>query len=144
MSKQSEWIEDLLGAAKETLTKSNISMIESCGVGCAKRQNAFESMEFLRKQAVGCHTKSAYAAFMKKNLPLKIEEVDDGIILHLGKSRCTCPMADDIHENKEMLCCCTCGHEKATWSVFFGKPIDVEILESFQRGGKDCVIKIII
>ena len=107
-----------------------------------KRQNAFEGMEVLRKQASGCKTRSDYAAFLRQVMPVQIEEVDDGIVMRLGKKSCTCPMASEIHANKEMLCHCTCGHEKAAWSVFFGKPVDVEIVESFQRGGKDCVIKI--
>lgn len=66
-------------------------------------------------------------------LPVKIEEVGDGIVMRLGKKSCTCPIASTINESKEMLCHCTCGHEKA---------VDIEIVESFLRGGTDCVIKI--
>ncbi len=142
MSKHTEWIEDLLGAAKANPTQASISLIECCGAGCAKRQNAFEGMEVLRKQASGCKTRSDYAAFLRQVMPVQIEEVDDGIVMWLGKKSCTCPMASEIHANREMLCHCTSGHEKAAWSVFFGKPVDVEIVESFLRGGKDCVIKI--
>ena len=36
------------------------------------------------------------------------------------------------------------GHEVAVWSAFFGKTVDIEIVESHLRGGKDCVIKIIV
>ena len=85
-----------------------------------------------------------YATFLRKVIPVQIEEVDDGIVMRLGKTGCTCPMASEIHANKEMLCHCTCGHEKAAWSVFFGKPVGVEIVESFLRGGKDCIIKIVV
>ena len=73
---------------------------------------------------------------------MQVEEVSDGLVMWLGKKSCTCPMASEIHANKEMLCNCTCGHEKAVWSAFFGRPVDVEIVESFLRGGTDCVIKI--
>ena len=142
MSKHAEWVEDLLGAAKANPTQENISLIECCGAGCAKRQNAFEGMETLRKQASNCKTRSDYATFLRQVIPVQIEEVDDGIVMRLGKTGCTCPMASEIHANGEMLCHCTCGHEKAAWSVFFGKSVDVEIVESFLRGGKDCVIKI--
>ena len=142
MSKHAEWIEDLLGAAKANPSQGNIALIESCGVGCARRQHAFEDMKTLGEQASGCKTKEDYVAFLRHALPLHIEDADDGIIIYLGKKECTCPMASEIHANKEMLCHCTCGHEKAAWSVFFRKPVDVEIVESFQRGGNDCVIKI--
>ncbi len=43
-----------------------------------------------------------------------------------------------------MLCNCILGHEKAMWSIVFGKQVDAKIVESFLRGGKDCVIKIIV
>ena len=142
MSRHAEWIEDLLGAAKADRTQASIALIERCGVGCATRQNAFEGVETLKKQAAGCKTISDYAAFLNRSLPVRVEEVGDGLVMHLNKESCTCPMAGEIHENKEMLCHCTCGHEKAVWSAFFGRPVDVEILESFLRGGKDCVIKI--
>ena len=42
-----------------------------------------------------------------------------------------------------MLCNCTFGHEKAMWSSIFGKQVDAEIIDCFQRGGNDCVVKII-
>ena len=47
-------------------------------------------------------------------------------------------------EKNPMLCHCTLGHERAMWSIVFGKQINVEIIESFQRGGNDCVTKIFI
>lgn len=142
MSTHAEWIEDLLGAAKANPTRENISLIERCGVGCARRQNALEGIEALKEQAADCMTKADYAAFLQRTLPVQVEEVSDGLVMWLGKKGCTCPMASEIHANKEMLCNCTCGHEKAVWSAFFGRPVDVEIVESFLRGGTDCVIKI--
>lgn len=71
-------------------------------------------------------------------------EAEDGIVIHLGKEKCSCPIAAAISKNADMLCECTRGHEKTIWSTFFDKPVEVEIVESFLRGGKDCVIKIII
>lgn len=53
-------------------------------------------------------------------------------------------MASKLTQNADMMCECTRGHEKAMWSIFFGKPVDVEIVESFLRGGNDCVIKILV
>ena len=144
MSEHAEWIEDLLGAAKADQTREAVSLIERCGAGCARRQNAAEGMEALRERAVGCKTRADYVAFLSRTMPVQVEDAGDGIVMRLGKKECTCPMASAIHANKEMLCHCTCGHEKAAWSVFFGRPVDVEIVESFLRGGKDCVIKILV
>lgn len=71
------------------------------------------------------------------------EEAEDGIVMHLGKTECSCPMTMDLSQNTDMLCECTKDHEKAVWSAFFGRPVEVEIVESFLRRGDDCVIKII-
>ena len=140
----SEWIDDLLGAVKEDAGSEAIRLIESCGKGCASRRNAIEGMAKLRKAASHCKTRTEIVDFLNEQLPILFTEAKDGIIMHLGKDKCTCMMAADISQNADMLCNCTRGHEKATWSVFFDRPVDVEIVESILRGGNDCVLKIIV
>ena len=142
MTKTTEWIEDLLGAAKEANHTQAIEMIACCGKGCAMRKNAPANMENLKKQAENCKTYADYASFLSSIIPVNIEAVEDGIMMHLGKKECSCPMAKELTKNTEMLCECTKGHEELTWSAFFGKPVDIEIVESILRGGNDCVIKI--
>ena len=144
MSKCSEWIEDMLGAIKESQNPEAISMIECCGKACASRKNTEEGMRQLKAKASNCKTRADYVAFLNEKMPVTITEVEDGIVMHLGKEGCTCPISSEISKNTDMLCECTRGHEKAVWSNFFGKPVDIEIVESFLRGGNDCVIKIII
>ena len=80
--------------------------------------------------------------FLKEHISPAVSEDEDGIRIPLGKEKCTCPLAQDIQN--PMLCCCTQGSNKATWSEFFGKDVRVEMIETFMRGGKDCVIKIYI
>lgn len=144
MSKCAEWIEDILGAAKQSQSPEATQMIECCGKGCATRKNAEEGILKLKGAATNCKTRADYVAFLSEIMPVKIEEVEDGIIMHLGKEKCSCPMACELTQNTDMLCECTKGHEKFVWSQFFGKPVDIEIVESFLRGGSDCVIKICI
>ena len=141
MSRESEWIEDLLGAAKET---GDTSLIQQCGRGCAVNKGFLQGMEQLHRKASdsGCTSVKEYAAFLKSVLPFSVVDVGDGIDLHLGKKECSCPMCRELKENKEMLCECTRGHEIAEWSAFFKQPVDIEIVESFLRGRKDCVIGI--
>ncbi len=138
------WINDLLAAAKEHPSADMIALLESCGKKCALRQNIFPFFERLRDEASDCKTRADYVAFLKKRMPLDIEEAEDGIILRLGKDKCSCPMAEEVAPDAGALCHCTCGHEKATWSILFGKPVDVQIVKSFLRGGDDCVIKIMV
>ena len=138
MSKTGEWIEDLLGAARES---GDTSLIACCGRGCASRKGNLQGMEQLHRAAaeVGCVTAADYAAFLKKALPLTIVDVDDGIDLHLNKVECSCPIHKELTQNTDRLCECTRGHEIAEWSAFFGQPVEIEIVESFLRGGSDCV-----
>ncbi|MDR2921250.1 MAG: hypothetical protein LBV72_18045 [Tannerella sp.] len=138
------WIDDLLGAVKDDASPNAIKLIESCGKGCASRQNVFEFMVKLRNDASHCKTRTDYVEFLNERLPVTFTETTDGIIMHLGKDKCGCKMATEITKNADALCNCTLGHEKATWSMFFGRPVDAEIVESFLRGGNDCVIKIIV
>lgn len=143
MSKCAEWVEDMLGAAKEAKAPAAIQLVECCGRGCAKRKNAKEGILQLKAAASNCKTKADYAAFLNSAMPVTITEAEDGIIMYLGKTECSCPMAKELSRNTDMLCECTRGHEKAVWSAFFGKPVEVEIVESFLRSGNDCAIKII-
>lgn len=141
MSKSAEWIEDVLGAIKDSSDSSAIQIIEACGRGCAQRQNRIDGMESMREAATHCKTRTDYVNFLNEKIPVKFVEVADGIEIHLGKTECSCPISKEITKNKDMLCHCTRGEDKAVWSAFFGKEIEVEIVESFLRGGNDCVIK---
>ncbi len=109
---------------------------------CINEAKALNDMITLRDLAKDCKTKDDYFEFIKKTLPLKIENTDDGIILYLGKKECSCPYAKNLTKNKDKLCECTRLHEKKTWSIFFDKDIDIELVETLNRKGKDCVIKI--
>ena len=144
MGKCAEWIEDLLGAAKESPEPAAAThLLECCGKGCAQRKNAEEGILRLKAAAAQCITRSDYAAFLNSALPVTVTEAEDGIVMRLGKTECSCPMAKDLSQNTDMLCECTKGHEKTVWGAFFGKPIEAEIMESYLRGGSDCVIKLI-
>lgn len=50
MGKTAEWIEDLLGASKETKDPQAIKMIECCGKGCALRKNDLPTWKISGKQ----------------------------------------------------------------------------------------------
>lgn len=138
------WMNDLLEAAEANPAPDVLNLIESCGKKCAIRRQAAEQMARLRQAASHCKTRTELVEFLRERIPVTILESEDGIIMYLGKKACTCPMASEIPRVSGILCNCTCGHEKFAWSVFFGKPVEVEIVESFLRGGNDCVIKIIV
>lgn len=146
MSTCAEWVEDLLDAAAESRGGEAARMIERCGAGCAARKDAEAGILQLRAAAAdsGCETRADHAAFLAGALSVAVEEAEGGIVMRLGKERCSCPMALELPEDAGMLCECTRGHEKAVWSAYFGRPVEVEIVESRLRGGSDCVLKILV
>ena len=97
-------------------------------------------MKKMKEAASWCKTRSDYARFLKETISDKVSEDPDGIRIPLGKDKCSCPMAEFV--NNPMLCYCTRGNNKETWSILFGSDVKVEMVETFMRGGKDCVIKI--
>lgn len=142
MKKQISWINDFLKTAEANASPEVIKSIEGCGRGCAEQNGHIEGIGPLKKAAATCRTREEILAFIKSTFPFEAEDCGDGIIIRFHKEKCTCPMAPEI--SNPMLCHCTLGHEKAMWSELFGKPVNAEIIESFQRGGNDCVIKLII
>ena len=138
------WIEDLLGEIKKNPSEENIKLIEGCGRACAHHKDRVKGMEMLHQQLEDNDSRSYYTSFLKEKLNLNVEEVDDGILLHLGNKECPCELTHDIENNLDALCYCTQGQNKLLWSTLFGKQVDIEIVESILRGGNDCVLKIII
>ena len=139
MEKKLAWINDVLTAMHEN--EETIGVLEYCGRGCAIQNGHLEGVKSLQEIARSCRTRSECVAFMKETFPFDVEEVSDGILIRFHKENCTCPMAPEV--SNPMLCYCTQGHEKAMWSELFGRDIDAEIVESFQRGGNDCIIKLL-
>ena len=140
MENHANWINDLLKNAEKNGTPEMIKTIEGCGYGCAERNGHITSVAPLKEAAAACQTHEEIVAFMQSTFPFDTEDAGDGIIIRFHKASCTSPMAPDV--NNPMLCYCTLGHEKALWGELFGRKIEAEIIESFQRGGSDCVIKL--
>ena len=141
MEKQIHWINDLLKTAEESPVPEVIRSIEGCGRGCAQQSGHIGGMLPFKDEAAACKTHEDYYVFFTSKFPFfNAEDTGDGITIHFHKEKCTCPMAPDV--SSPMLCHCTLGHEKAMWGELFGRPVDGEIVESFQRGGNDCVIKL--
>ena len=120
-----------------------VALLEGCGRGCAEREGHIAGMAPLKEAAGACSTHAERYAFMCENFPFfDVEDAGDGIVIHFHKEACTCPMAPEV--GSPILCHCTLGHEKAMWGEVFGISVEAEIVESFQRGGKDCVVKLCI
>ena len=133
---------EYLKRAKENPCDENIHDLEKCGAECAAKSGMLDAFKKMKVAAKGCQSLSDYVRFLNGYLQgmVNFEEAPDGIVMHLNKKQCSCPLYPKVSDG--LLCHCTCGNAKVTWSEFFGEPVKTEIIESHLRGGKDCVIKI--
>ena len=136
------WIGDLL--KQSTCGGCDMKdVLRNCGRACAIRKGHVAAMKALNAAATSCESRADYVKFLQDHLPgCAVEEAPDGIIVRLNKTQCGCPMYPRVAD--PALCDCTAGSNQATWSEFFGRPVVVDIAESFLRGGKDCVLKIYV
>ena len=95
-----------------------INRLEICGKNCKSRKNRIENMAQLRD--VASENPLEILEFLREQLSLTITETENGIIMYLGKDKCTCLMASMLSNNADVLCNCTCRQNKAVWSEFFG------------------------
>lgn len=131
---------EMFNATKEVSDE----LILRCSNLCIEKNNVAEGILRLKELANKCETKTDYIDFFVNILGLKAVESERGIVLHLGKKMCTCPMVAELKIDRSRLCDCTKEREKKMWSLFFGRPIGIEILESFWRNGSDCVLEVIL
>lgn len=124
--------------------KVSDELIFRCSSRCISANNAEKGIRKLKELARDCQNKDDYIDFFRNVLKLNAQESANGIVLYLGKKQCSCPIASELNIDKSKLCDCTKEHEKVLWSIFFGKQIDVVILESFWRGGQDCIIELVL
>ena len=134
------WIGSMLDIVAENPNQNIIDVLGRQGKSCAQRRGFMNHFTQMRQTAPDCQSRAEWVEYLNKAMPSKFEEASDGIVMHLGNEHCNCPMAEKI--GSPMLCHCTQGNVRATWSEFFGKPIEVDIVETILRGGKECVFKI--
>lgn len=134
-----EWICDLLGQVHSPETAR---MIENCGKYCAERAGTVELMRILRAEAKGLESRTELLEFLAEKTPIRFEAEEGGFITHLDNCECNCKMLPELSRNSEVLCSCTKGYQAAMWEEFFGKPVEVEIVETLLRGGRECVFRV--
>ena len=132
---ESGWINSLLGNADA----GSVPLIKSCGRYCAERNGHLKGAEGMKNEARKCSTAGERARFLS-SLGLDASAENDCVVLRFHKSGCTCPMYPNV--NVPDLCHCTEGHEEALWGEVFGVRTEAEIVESFLRGGKDCIVRL--
>jgi hypothetical protein len=72
----------------------------------------------------------------------KITRDGNSATLVVKSGRCVCPLVKYLDiEPTGNHCFCTMHHLKHVYEVAFGRPVEVELLETYLRGGNSCTIK---
>jgi hypothetical protein len=129
------WLTDFMEAVdREVDLKTRIKLYEGTGRGCYNRHKFKKD---IAEKGKGDLNKLLEA--YKQNF--EIWKEGEKIHIRYGEvnSQCYCPAAkshtpkpNDIH------CECTRTSHQTIFETALGKPVKVEILESFRRGGKTC------
>lgn len=68
---------------------------------------------------------------------------DHGFTITYNKGRgCDCALVREGYITSAVLCNCTKGFHETVWSEVFDCPVEVELIETFLRGGDCCSQKI--
>ncbi len=129
------WMSDLFDSLDKELDETTkVRVMAGCGQGCFRRH---QFKQDIARQGQGSVEKLLQA--YKKNFQVWQE----GGLVHIRYGevtrQCYCPAAR-YHpaKTKDMHCECTRATHQAMFETALGRPIQVEILDTLRRGGKNC------
>lgn len=137
------WLADLLNTIGSSPDKDTcISLLKQCGAHCAQR-NALPSAAQMKADLSKASNLTEIAAVIRRHTGAECVPAAGGFVVtyNWGKG-CDCPLVKDGHVASPVFCNCTMGFHETLWSAMFEKPVTVELLESFLRGGSCCAQKI--
>ena len=119
MDEMGNWLEDLLGEISSNENQEICQgLLKKCGGRCAER-NALPGMGGLKEE--------------------------DGFLLTYNRGKgCDCSIVRAGYVHSPVFCNCTLGFHQKVWSTIFERPVRVELVETFLRGGNCCSQKVFI
>lgn len=152
--KASSWIKDLMTNMDNILdNETKIKLMHECGRSCHIEAFGVASDEKPSEQAA-----AGFMAYLK-NAGYEIIEGGEVTVVNYGWGRdhqnpwglmikdgyCLCPIVESIPKGlSPTFCNCSAGYVREMFQRYLGKPVDVELVETLQMGGKDCRFKITI
>lgn len=137
------WLNDLFDNIENSEQSENhIELLKKCGGNCAKR-NLLPQISGLGEELVGQSDMTQIAEIISRHTGAECIPTTDGFILtyNRGKS-CDCALVNGGYVTSPVFCNCTLGFHETVWSTMFERPVTVELLETFLRGGDCCSQKI--
>ena len=153
MEKTIEWIKHLMQNMDNLMEpEARIKLMQACGRSCYIRAFGVASEEKPSAETV----KGFFQYLEKGGHELKREGNSSYFIFNWGRDHqnpwglmirdgyCMCPIVESIPGLSPTYCNCSAGYVKELFERYIGKTLKVEIVETLQTGGKDCIFKVII
>ena len=145
MDEMGNWLEDLLGEISSNENQEICQgLLKKCGGRCAER-NALPGMGGLKEELAGVERIEEIARIISRHTGAECVPEEDGFLLTYNRGKgCDCSFVRGVFVHSPVFCNCTLGFNQKVWSTFFARPVRVELVETFLRGGNCCSQKVFI
>ena len=144
MEEMGYWMGDLLeelGCEKNQEVCQEL--LKKCGRRCAER-NALPGMGGLKEELSGVDSMEEMARIISRHTGAECVPEKDGFLLTYNRGKgCDCSIVKAGYVHSPVFCSCTQGFHQKVWSTILERPVTVELVETFLRGGSCCSQKII-
>lgn len=145
MKEMGYWLEDLLGEISSNENQKVCQgLLKKCGGRCAER-NALPGMGGLKEELAGIEDMEEIACIISCHTGAECVPEEDGFLLTYNRGNgCDCSIVRAGYVHSPVFCNCTLGFHQKVWSTIFERPVRVELVETFLRGGNCCSQKVFI
>lgn len=145
MDEMGNWLEDLLGEISSNENQEICQgLLKKCGGRCAER-NALPGMGGLKEELAGVERMEEIARIISRYTGAECVPEEDGFLLTYNRGKgCDCSIVRAGYVHSPVFCNCTLGFHQKVWSTIFERPVRVELVETFLRGGNCCSQKVFI
>lgn len=102
-------------------------------------------MEGLKEELAGVERMEEIARIISRHTGAECVPEEDGFLLTYNRGKgCDCSIVRAGYVHSPVFCNCTLGFHQKIWSTIFERPVRVELVETFLRGGNCCSQKVFI
>jgi len=137
------WLEDLMaGMACSGNQEACLDLLKKCGGSCARR-NVLPELMSLKEELAGVSDMKKVTDLIHSRTGAECIPETNGFTLIYNRGKgCDCALVGEGYISSPIFCSCTMGFHETVWSTVFDRPVKVELLETFLRGGNCCSQKI--
>ena len=104
-----------------------------------------QGMGGLKEELAGVERIEEIARIISRHTGAECVPEEDGFLLTYNRGKgCDCSIVRAGYVHSPVFCNCTLGFHQKVWSTIFERPVRVELVETFLRGGNCCSQKVFI